>query len=518
MPSFTFYATAEAAIVAGATPVFCDIDPDTLLRDRRDREGGAHPAHEGDRARAPVRQRGAGARAARARPAGARGRGPGGRRGARRRQGRGRSATRPRSRSFPSKNLPCLGDGGAIATDDDALAERARMLRFHGSKDKSTFTEVGYNSRLDEHAGRGAARAAAGARRLERAPPRGGGRLRARWASASMSAAARRRRARGTSTTSTWCGPSAAAVGRGYYRVPGAPPAGDRRRRRPAGHRGGGAHQPRAADGHRPDRRAGARGGGGVRVWVDLTNSPHVLVMRPLIEAMRADGHEVEVTARDFAQTLELCERFGIEHTAIGRHRGGRLASKALGLASRSLALARWARGRRFDVAIGPRLQRRERGRGAAARPERHRLRLRVGGGAAPGELPPGAGGGGARRDPARAARPLRRARQAARLPGPQGGVLPGRLRARPGGARRARPRPRAAARGRAHAARGVALPPLREPALPAGARAPGRGATRRRWCCRARPRSARSCAARRASWSPSTRSTRRAWWPTPTS
>jgi uncharacterized protein len=90
-----------------------------------------------------------------------------------------------------------------------------------------------------------------------------------------------------------------------------------------------------------------------VRVWVDLTNSPHVLVMRPLIEVMRADGHEVEVTARDFAQTLELCERFGIEHTAVGRHRGGRLASKALGLASRSGALVRWARGRRFDVAIG---------------------------------------------------------------------------------------------------------------------------------------------------------------------
>jgi uncharacterized protein len=90
-----------------------------------------------------------------------------------------------------------------------------------------------------------------------------------------------------------------------------------------------------------------------MRVWIDLTNSPHVLVMRPLIEAMRADGHEVEVTARDFAQTLELCERFGIEHTAIGRHRGERLASKALGLASRSGALARWARGRRFDVAIG---------------------------------------------------------------------------------------------------------------------------------------------------------------------
>jgi predicted glycosyltransferase len=90
-----------------------------------------------------------------------------------------------------------------------------------------------------------------------------------------------------------------------------------------------------------------------MRVWVDLTNSPHVLVLRPLIELMRADGHQVEVTARDFAQTLELCERFGIEHTAVGRHRGGRVAGKAVGLASRSAALVRWARGRRFDVAIG---------------------------------------------------------------------------------------------------------------------------------------------------------------------
>jgi predicted glycosyltransferase len=90
-----------------------------------------------------------------------------------------------------------------------------------------------------------------------------------------------------------------------------------------------------------------------MRVWVDLTNSPHVLVMRPLIESMRAQGHEVEVTARDFAQTLELCDRFGIEHTAIGRHRGGRLGSKAVGLFARSGALTRWARGRGFDLAVG---------------------------------------------------------------------------------------------------------------------------------------------------------------------
>ncbi len=51
---------------------------------------------------------------------------------------------------YPSKNLPCFGDGGAIATDDDAIAQTARALRFHGSHDKETFTYVGYNSRLDE--------------------------------------------------------------------------------------------------------------------------------------------------------------------------------------------------------------------------------------------------------------------------------------------------------------------------------------------------------------------------------
>jgi hypothetical protein len=90
-----------------------------------------------------------------------------------------------------------------------------------------------------------------------------------------------------------------------------------------------------------------------VRVWVDLTNSPHVLVMRPVIERLRAAGDEVSVTARDFAQTLGLLRRFGIEHTAIGRHRGGDLAAKTRGLAERSLQLTRWARGRRFDVALG---------------------------------------------------------------------------------------------------------------------------------------------------------------------
>jgi predicted glycosyltransferase len=96
-----------------------------------------------------------------------------------------------------------------------------------------------------------------------------------------------------------------------------------------------------------------------MRVWIDLTNSPHVLVMRPVIAVLERDGHEVRVTARDFAQTLGLLRRFQIPHTAIGRHRGERLAAKAGGLALRSAALTRWAladaraHGARFDVALG---------------------------------------------------------------------------------------------------------------------------------------------------------------------
>jgi len=75
--------------------------------------------------------------------------------------------------------------------------------------------------------------------------------------------------------------------------------------------------------------------------------------MRPVIETLRARGDEVFVTARDFAQTLGLLERFQLDHTAIGRHRGGKLAAKGLGLASRSGALVRWARGRKIDLALG---------------------------------------------------------------------------------------------------------------------------------------------------------------------
>jgi predicted glycosyltransferase len=86
-----------------------------------------------------------------------------------------------------------------------------------------------------------------------------------------------------------------------------------------------------------------------LRAWFDLTNSPHVLVLRPLIRALQEDGHEVVVTARDFAQTVALCERFGIDCD----HRGARLGAKAIGLVDRSFELYKYARKRRFDIAIG---------------------------------------------------------------------------------------------------------------------------------------------------------------------
>jgi dTDP-4-amino-4,6-dideoxygalactose transaminase len=150
VPSFTFYASAEAVAVIGANPVFCDIDPHTFCVTPETVRaaltpntkavmavhlfGNVAPIEELEALGVPVLEDAAqalGSRAAGGRSAGA----------------LGAAAT---FSFFPSKNLPCLGDGGAIVTDDDELAETARILRFHGSKDKTTFTAVGWNSRLDE--------------------------------------------------------------------------------------------------------------------------------------------------------------------------------------------------------------------------------------------------------------------------------------------------------------------------------------------------------------------------------
>ncbi len=90
-----------------------------------------------------------------------------------------------------------------------------------------------------------------------------------------------------------------------------------------------------------------------MRVWIDMTASAHVLVFRPLIEILRGRGDEVEITAREYSQTLELLELHGLEADAvIGKHGGRSRLQKARQMTHRLGALRRWARGRRFDVAL----------------------------------------------------------------------------------------------------------------------------------------------------------------------
>ncbi len=149
LPSFTFYATAEAALVLGAQPVYCDIDPNTFCVTRETVEAALTPR---TKAIVPVHLFGNVAHVPELRDLGApviedAAQAVGGGLDGTKAGSLGDAAT---FSFFPSKNLPCLGDGGAIVTDDDELAETARILRFHGSKDKTTFTAVGWNSRLDE--------------------------------------------------------------------------------------------------------------------------------------------------------------------------------------------------------------------------------------------------------------------------------------------------------------------------------------------------------------------------------
>ncbi len=90
-----------------------------------------------------------------------------------------------------------------------------------------------------------------------------------------------------------------------------------------------------------------------MRVWIDITAPAHVLVFRPLIEILRGRGDEVELTARDYAQTLQLLELHGLEADAVmGRHGGRSRLQKARRMTQRLGELRRWARGRRFDVAL----------------------------------------------------------------------------------------------------------------------------------------------------------------------
>jgi len=89
-----------------------------------------------------------------------------------------------------------------------------------------------------------------------------------------------------------------------------------------------------------------------MRVWIDVTNSPHVLVFRPLIRVLRERGAEVDVTAREYAQTLELLTLHGIETTVVGHHGGASTLGKARVEVDRLRALHRFARGRGYDVAL----------------------------------------------------------------------------------------------------------------------------------------------------------------------
>jgi predicted glycosyltransferase len=89
-----------------------------------------------------------------------------------------------------------------------------------------------------------------------------------------------------------------------------------------------------------------------VKVWIDMTASAHPLVFRPLVERLVARGDDVEITSRHYGQTLQLIEQHGMTATVIGHHAGRSRLGKATQLASRLVALRRWARGREFDIAL----------------------------------------------------------------------------------------------------------------------------------------------------------------------
>jgi len=89
-----------------------------------------------------------------------------------------------------------------------------------------------------------------------------------------------------------------------------------------------------------------------MRLWIDLANSPHVPFFKALATKFTDQGHEIEITAREFAETIPLAEAAGFTPHVTGRHGGRAVSAKAGNLASRAWALARWARQRKFDLAI----------------------------------------------------------------------------------------------------------------------------------------------------------------------
>ena len=98
--------------------------------------------------------------------------------------------------------------------------------------------------------------------------------------------------------------------------------------------------------------RCAARAGLRVKVWVDFTASAHPLVFRPLVNLLEQQGHEVEITARDYAQTLQLIAAHGMTATVIGHHGGRSSLGKARQMRTRLKALRAWARPREFDLAL----------------------------------------------------------------------------------------------------------------------------------------------------------------------
>jgi len=89
-----------------------------------------------------------------------------------------------------------------------------------------------------------------------------------------------------------------------------------------------------------------------MRIWFDMTASAHPVVFRPIIARLRQTGHEVHITARDYAQTLGLLELQGLDYTLFGRHPGASRPRKVLALARRTSQLRRWARAQAFDLAV----------------------------------------------------------------------------------------------------------------------------------------------------------------------
>ena len=152
VPSFTFYASVEPILHVGARPVFCDIDPETFTVTRSTVERALTPSTKAiivvhlfgtpaplDEIVALARERGIALVEDAAQAAGAS------------LNGRkvGALGDVAMFSFFPSKNLFCLGDGGAVATDDAELARTVALLRTHGTKDKRTYERIGFNSRLD---------------------------------------------------------------------------------------------------------------------------------------------------------------------------------------------------------------------------------------------------------------------------------------------------------------------------------------------------------------------------------